>query len=103
MITVGTYVFTFRLQRIRAIEAYNQSSVYMSIDDAPVKEIMKDMMEMSRGVQHPMRYSRFHLNPPPPNPTYTDGWWAILSRGLFLRYYLSGQSRDYLPTGSGDG
>ncbi|KDB22687.1 hypothetical protein H109_05427 [Trichophyton interdigitale MR816] len=53
-------------------------TVYMSIPDAPVKEIMKDMMEMSRGVQHPIR-------------------------GLFLRYYLSGQARDYLPMGSGDG
>ena len=31
--------------------------VYMGIEDAPVKEIMKDMMEMSRGVQHPMRYA----------------------------------------------
>ena len=53
-------------------------TVYMSIEDAPVKEIMKDMMEMSRGVQHPIR-------------------------GLFLRFYLSGQARDTLPTGSGDG
>ena len=53
-------------------------TVYMGIEDAPVKEIMKDMMEMSRGVQHPVR-------------------------GLFLRYYLSGQARDYLPTGKGDG
>ncbi|EME41680.1 hypothetical protein DOTSEDRAFT_73917 [Dothistroma septosporum NZE10] len=53
-------------------------TVYMSIEDAPVKEIMKDMMEMSRGVQHPVR-------------------------GLFLRYYLSGQARDALPTGEGDG
>jgi len=53
-------------------------TVYMSIEDAPVKEIMKDMMEMSRGVQHPIR-------------------------GLFLRYYLSGQARDNLPTGKGDG
>ncbi|PUU78726.1 vacuolar protein sorting-associated protein 35 [Tuber borchii] len=53
-------------------------TVYMSIEDAPVKEIMKDMMEMSRGVQHPIR-------------------------GLFLRYYLSGQSRDYLPTGNSEG
>ncbi|OJD19452.1 hypothetical protein AJ78_00626 [Emergomyces pasteurianus Ep9510] len=53
-------------------------TVYMGIEDAPVKEIMKDMMEMSRGVQHPIR-------------------------GLFLRYYLSGQAKDYLPTGSGDG
>ncbi|KAF8639400.1 hypothetical protein AX17_001525 [Amanita inopinata Kibby_2008] len=48
-------------------------SVYMSISDAPVKEIMKDMMEMSRGVLHPIR-------------------------GLFLRHYLSGQTRDHLPT-----
>lgn len=53
-------------------------TVYMSVEDAPVKEIMKDMMEMSRGVQHPIR-------------------------GLFLRYYLSGQARDYLPTGIDDG
>jgi len=50
----------------------------MAIEDAPVKEIMKDMMEMSRGVQHPMR-------------------------GLFLRYYLSGQARDCMPTGGGQG
>src|SRR6195952_4776630 len=53
-------------------------TVYMSIENAPVKEIMKDMMEMSRGVQHPVR-------------------------GLFLRYYLSGQARDYMPSGTGDG
>ncbi|KAI1005833.1 hypothetical protein K3495_g2385 [Podosphaera aphanis] len=53
-------------------------TVYMSIEDAPVKEIMKDMMEMSRGVQHPIR-------------------------GLFLRYYLSGQARENLPLGGGDG
>lgn len=49
-------------------------SVYMSIPDAPVKEVMKDMLEMSRGVLHPIR-------------------------GLFLRHYLSGQTRDNLPTG----
>ena len=53
-------------------------TAYMAIPEAPVKEIMKDMMEMSRGVQHPMR-------------------------GLFLRYYLSGQAKDYLPSGTGDG
>lgn len=53
-------------------------TVYMSVEDAPVKEIMKDMMEMSRGIQHPIR-------------------------GLFLRYYLSGQARDFLPQGTGDG
>ncbi|KAF2191462.1 vacuolar protein sorting-associated protein 35 [Zopfia rhizophila CBS 207.26] len=53
-------------------------TVYMAIEDAPVKEIMKDMMEMSRGVQHPIR-------------------------GLFLRYYLAGQARDHLPAGDSDG
>ncbi|KAL7414412.1 vacuolar protein sorting-associated protein 35 [Mrakia frigida] len=53
-------------------------SVYMSIPDAPVKEIMKDMMEMTRGVQHP-------------------------TRGLFLRHYLSGQTRDCLPVGEDQG
>lgn len=53
-------------------------SVYMSIPDAPVKEIMKDMMEMSRGVLHPIR-------------------------GLFLRHYLSGQTRDHLPVGTDEG
>lgn len=53
-------------------------TAYMSIDGAPVKELMKDMMDMSRGVQHPIR-------------------------GLFLRYYLSGQARDYLPAGDSDG
>ena len=53
-------------------------SVYMSAPDAPVKEIMKDMLEMSRGVQHP-------------------------TRGLFLRHYLSGQTRDFLPLGTSDG
>lgn len=53
-------------------------SVYMSIPDAPVKEVMKDMMEMSRGVLHPIR-------------------------GLFLRHYLSGQTRDHLPIGVDNG
>ncbi|GAA5960942.1 hypothetical protein JCM3765_007549 [Sporobolomyces pararoseus] len=50
-------------------------TVYMSIPGAPVKEIMKDMMEMTRGVQHP-------------------------TRGLFLRHYLSGMTRDHLPIGT---
>ena len=53
-------------------------SVYMSVPEAPVKEIMKDMMEMSRGVLHPIR-------------------------GLFLRHYLSGQTRDHLPIGLDNG
>ncbi|KAG5438514.1 hypothetical protein PCANB_002618 [Pneumocystis canis] len=53
-------------------------TVYMGVKDAPVKEIMKDMMEMARGVQHPIR-------------------------GLFLRHYLSGQTRDHLPNGTSSG
>ncbi|KAK4150060.1 vacuolar protein sorting-associated protein 35 [Chaetomidium leptoderma] len=53
-------------------------TAYMAIEGAPVKELMKDMMDMSRGVQHPIR-------------------------GLFLRYYLSGQARDCLPAGDSDG
>ncbi|TIC16552.1 vacuolar protein sorting-associated protein 35 [Wallemia mellicola] len=53
------------------------ASVYMSTPDAPIKEIMKDILEMSRGVQHPIR-------------------------GLFLRHYLSGQTRDYLPISVSD-
>ena len=53
-------------------------SVFMSIPEAPVKEIMKDMMEMSRGVLYPVR-------------------------GLFLRHYLSGQTRDHLPVGNNGG
>ena len=53
-------------------------TVYMGVEDAPVREIMKDMMEMTRGVQHPIR-------------------------GLFLRYFLIGQARDSLPSGTVDG
>ncbi|KAJ1927762.1 retromer complex subunit Vps35 [Tieghemiomyces parasiticus] len=51
-------------------------SVYMAMADAPVREIMRDMLEMSRGVQHP-------------------------TRGLFLRYYLGQMTKDYLPTATG--
>lgn len=53
-------------------------TAYMAVEGAPVKELMKDMMDMSRGIQHPIR-------------------------GLFLRYYLSGQARDYLPTSDSEG
>lgn len=53
-------------------------SCYMSVPGAPIKEIMKDMMEMTRGVQHP-------------------------TRGLFLRHYLSGMTRDHLPVGDSPG
>ncbi|KAJ2636015.1 retromer complex subunit Vps35 [Coemansia sp. RSA 1286] len=43
----------------------------------PVREVMLDMLEMTRGVQHP-------------------------TRGLFLRYYLGQMTKDYLPLSSTD-
>lgn len=52
-------------------------TTYMSTNDAPTKEIMKDMIEMCRGVQHPIR-------------------------GLFLRNYLSQRSKDLLPLATKD-
>lgn len=47
-------------------------TTYISTNDAPTKEIMKDMIEMCRGVQTPIR-------------------------GLFLRYYLSQRIKNLLP------
>ncbi|KAI4336762.1 hypothetical protein L6164_015248 [Bauhinia variegata] len=47
-------------------------SVYIRCKDAPVKDVLKDLVEMCVGVQHPIR-------------------------GLFLRSYLSQVSRDKLP------
>lgn len=48
-------------------------SIYLSVQDAPpVADVMSDMMEMTKGVQHPIR-------------------------GLFLRHYLGGMTRDFLP------
>lgn len=52
-------------------------TTYMQTNGAPTKEIMKDMIEMCRGVQHPIR-------------------------GLFLRYYLSQRIKDLLPVGDDD-
>ena len=45
---------------------------YLTFNDAPKKEILKDMIEMCRGVQNPIR-------------------------GLFLRYYLSQRTKELLP------
>jgi len=47
-------------------------SVYIASKEAPAKDVLKDLVEMCRGVQQPMR-------------------------GLFLRNYLSQQSKDKLP------
>lgn len=50
-------------------------SVYMSVEDAPINEILNDMLEMCKGVQNPIR-------------------------GLFLRYYLIQQTKNYLLSGN---
>ncbi|XP_073021908.1 vacuolar protein sorting-associated protein 35B-like [Primulina eburnea] len=47
-------------------------SVYIKSKQAPAKHVLKDLVEMCRGVQHPLR-------------------------GLFLRSYLAQVSRDKLP------
>lgn len=47
-------------------------TAFMSTDKASAKFVMQDMMEMCRGVQHPIR-------------------------GLFLRHYLSQRTKDLLP------
>ncbi|GAB4852552.1 Vacuolar protein sorting-associated protein 35B [Ancistrocladus abbreviatus] len=47
-------------------------SVYIKTKEAPAKDILKDLVEMCRGVQHPIR-------------------------GLFLRSYLCQVTRDKLP------
>ncbi|XP_073285856.1 vacuolar protein sorting-associated protein 35B-like [Primulina huaijiensis] len=47
-------------------------SVYINSKQAPAKHVLKDLVEMCRGVQHPLR-------------------------GLFLRSYLAQVSRDKLP------
>ena len=47
-------------------------SVYIMSKEAPAKDVLKDLVEMCRGVQHPMR-------------------------GLFLRNYLSQMCKDKLP------
>eukprot|EP00268_Persea_americana_P018225 TRINITY_DN1902_c0_g1_i3.p1 TRINITY_DN1902_c0_g1~~TRINITY_DN1902_c0_g1_i3.p1 ORF type:complete len:790 (+),score=145.59 TRINITY_DN1902_c0_g1_i3:289-2658(+) len=47
-------------------------SVYIKSKEAPAKDVLKDLVEMCRGIQHPVR-------------------------GLFLRSYLAQISRDKLP------
>ncbi|KAJ1479796.1 putative vacuolar sorting protein [Baffinella frigidus] len=52
-------------------------SVYVRSKEAPARDILKDLVEMCRGVQHPMR-------------------------GLFLRNYLLQCTRDKLPDVGGE-
>ncbi|KAL0332760.1 UNVERIFIED_CONTAM: Vacuolar protein sorting-associated protein 35A [Sesamum calycinum] len=54
------------------IFALYRGSVYIKSKEAPANDVLKDLVEMCRGIQHPLR-------------------------GLFLRSYLSQVSRDKLP------
>ena len=47
-------------------------SVYIKSKEAPAKEVLRDLVEMTKGIQHP-------------------------TRGLFLRSYLSEMTKDKLP------
>ena len=47
-------------------------SVYIHSKEVPAKDVLKDLVEMCKGVQHP-------------------------TRGLFLRHYLSEMTKDKLP------
>ncbi len=47
-------------------------SIYIRTKEAPAKDVLRDLVEMCRGVQHP-------------------------TRGLFLRTYLSEMTKDKLP------
>ena len=47
-------------------------SVYVRSGQAPAKVVLRDLLDMTKGVQHPQR-------------------------GLFLRYYLSQKMKDKLP------
>ena len=81
MITVGSVYMRISKESvvsIRSKETGEHSESKNAEDAPPIKELMKDMLEMARGVQHP-------------------------TRGLFLRYYLSALTRDYLPDGTLEG
>ena len=52
-------------------------SVYINTGEVVAKDMLKDLMEMVKGVQHPIR-------------------------GLFLRYYLNKMSKDKLPDAHSD-
>eukprot|EP00959_Pyramimonas_sp_CCMP1952_P239164 4998012-Pyramimonas_sp.AAC.1 len=47
-------------------------AVFIQTKEAPAKDVLKDVVEMTRGVQHPLR-------------------------GLFLRAYLAQMTKDRLP------
>lgn len=63
-----SFLFSFSASRYLLCTV---GSVYMKSKEVPAKEVLKDLVEMCRGVQHPIR-------------------------GLFLRNYLAQVSRDIL-------
>lgn len=68
----GCYFCSFFLFPFCRYLLCTAGSVYIKTKEAPAKEILKDLVEMCRGIQHPLR-------------------------GLFLRSYLAQISRDKLP------
>ncbi|TPX64175.1 hypothetical protein CcCBS67573_g08474 [Chytriomyces confervae] len=64
-------------QPVDASSLANQKPLNPIHDVPPLKELLKDMLDMALGVQHPIR-------------------------GLFLRYYLTSMCRDYMPDGDMD-
>ncbi|KAJ2779225.1 retromer complex subunit Vps35 [Coemansia javaensis] len=79
MITIGSAYMSLAVPSAQGDETQAQAQAQTQArgrgrgDEAvPVREIMMDMLEMVRGVQHP-------------------------TRGLFLRYYLGQMTKDYLP------
>ncbi|KAL0235731.1 hypothetical protein GEMRC1_002313 [Eukaryota sp. GEM-RC1] len=68
------YIYVQRVGNIvpRLYLLITVGAVFMKTGEAPISHILKDLIEMCRGVQHPMR-------------------------GLFLRSYLLQMSKDYLP------
>ncbi|KAL0217848.1 hypothetical protein RCL1_008697 [Eukaryota sp. TZLM3-RCL] len=68
------YLYVQRIANIvpRLYLLITVGSVYMKTGEAPINTILKDLLELCKGVQHPMR-------------------------GLFVRSYLLQMSKDYLP------
>ncbi|KAJ2882157.1 retromer complex subunit Vps35, partial [Coemansia aciculifera] len=78
MITIGSAYMSLAGPSDGKLRASDEPHDDSNGEVVPVREIMMDMLEMTRGVQHP-------------------------TRGLFLRYYLGQMTKDYLPLCGGDG
>lgn len=74
-------------------------TAYMNVPDAPVNEVLKDMLEMCRGVQHPLRglFLRYYLIQCTRNQTLTINFLLtnfIEMNKLWVRLQHQGHSRD---------